>query len=205
MASNNLYTDFYYHSRKRFFTVFLAASTGLLSLGLIFVLTTGFFQSVEQKTDPGQSQAAFLDDPDVTRTPTPYRKLKTSKTAIVYRDVAGATVAPGTIKIGDRAYYTVSMKNIGNVSLNSVQVSDAIPAGTKYRPGTATISNGTTLTVGNPIVATKDVLPPGQTFKLSFEAFFAYPTPGQTVVINKGVVTTSSIDPADPVVKLTIQ
>lgn len=198
------YRDFHYRSRQRFFTAFLASATSLLGLGLIFALTTGFFGSVSQTTDPGQSQAALRSDPDPTRTPTPYRKLKTSKTAQVYRDVAGVTPAPGTIKNGDRAWYTVKVENVGNVSVNNVKISDKIPVGTKYRPGTARITNGTSLTVGNPIVATKNILPKGQTFILEFEVL-AEPTPGQTAITNKAVVTASLINPPDPVVKLTIK
>lgn len=49
--------DFYYRSRQRLFTAFLAASTSLLGLGLIFALSTGFLGSAATKTDPLYSRA----------------------------------------------------------------------------------------------------------------------------------------------------
>src|SRR3989338_6040520 len=55
--------DFYYRSRQRLFTAFLAASTSLLGLGLIFALSTGFLGSAATKTDPLYSRAQ-----DVTKT-----------------------------------------------------------------------------------------------------------------------------------------
>jgi len=204
MVKNLSHHDFHYRSRQRLFTAFLASATSLLGLGLIFALTTGFFQSVGQTTDPGQSRAAYRQDPDPTRTPTPYRKLKTGKTVEVWRDVKGFTPTPSPkIRDGDRAYYTVSMTNKGNVSLNGVKVSDKIPVGSTYIPGSAS-SNGDSLTVGNPITATKNVLPVGQTFQLKFTVLAA-PTPGQTSIINKAVVTTSTINPPDPAVSLKIE
>ena len=49
--------DFHYRSRQRLFTAFLAASTSLLGLGLIFALSTGFLGSAATKTDPLYSRA----------------------------------------------------------------------------------------------------------------------------------------------------
>ena len=49
--------DFYYRSRQRLFTAFLAASTSLLGLGLIFALSTGLLGSAATKTDPLYSRA----------------------------------------------------------------------------------------------------------------------------------------------------
>jgi len=48
MPKNLSHHDFHYRSRQRLFTAFLASATSLLGLGLIFALTTGFFQSAGQ-------------------------------------------------------------------------------------------------------------------------------------------------------------
>lgn len=132
--------DFYYRSRQRFFTAFLAASTSLLGLGLIFALSTGFLGSASRKTDPLYSQAQTAPTntpiptprirPTFTPTPVPYVAC-TRKDAYLGNTklIPYQTVAPGS-----QLDYAIYYQNLTANTIDSATVSDILPASVDPNP-----------------------------------------------------------------------
>lgn len=131
-----------------------------------------------------------------TNTPTPTRtpSFLTFKGGAVYRD-APPTPRPGEVRPGDRIAYTVQVTNTGQINASAVTISDTIPTGTTYLPGTAS-SNGV-LIVGNPMIAVMDPLLPGQVLSLTFTVIVNQQPTG-SLINNCAVISSLSADPPDP-------
>ena len=127
--------------------------------------------------------------------PTPTPEFQTHKGGQVYRD-ASPTPRPGEVRPGDRIAYTVLVTNTGTVDARVVTISDTIPSGTTYLPGTAA-TNGSSLTVGNPIVAVMNQLVPSQVLSLTFTVI-VNDLPVGTRIDNCAVILNSAADPPDP-------
>ena len=102
--------------------------------------------------------------------------------------------APAFAKPGDIITYTLTLQNAGNVAANNVVLTDAIPAGTTFVPGSVTGATGTppTLTLANPI-------PAGGTATVSFQVQVGASLPTPNPVPNSASVAyTYTVNPANP-------
>jgi gliding motility-associated-like protein/uncharacterized repeat protein (TIGR01451 family) len=111
------------------------------------------------------------------------RDYSTSKSVV---DASGNSKA----EAGEELTYTISVENKGNVDLNGVTITDAIPAGTAYIDGSA--SNGGNLT-GNILNWTVNV-PYGETLNVSFKVKVSGNLTGISQIANTATVD----DPNDP-------
>ena len=135
-----------------------------------------------------------------TATATPVINIVAGKDARVFRD-SPVTPAPGIVVPGDRVVYTVLVTNTGQADGVGLVISDTIPIDTTYVPNSAA-SNGV-LVAGNPIVASIDVLQPGQVLSLTF-AIIVNPPPLSPQIDNLAVVQARNFDPPDPLVTLLV-
>ena len=88
--------DFHYRSRQRLFTAFLAASTSLLGLGLIFALSTGFLGSAATKTDPLYSRAKDVASKEQYLAPVD----------LIVREISRDSAGYRILACNNTAYYT---------------------------------------------------------------------------------------------------
>jgi uncharacterized repeat protein (TIGR01451 family) len=102
---------------------------------------------------------------------------------------------------GDRVVYTVLVTDTGQADGVGLVIRDKIPDDTTYVPNSAA-SNGT-LVVGNPIVASMDVLQPGQVLSLTF-AIIVNPPPLDPQIDNLAIVQAQNFDPPDPLLTLLV-
>lgn len=140
----------------------------------------------------------FTPTPTESVTPTP--EALTAKDAEVFRD-ASPTPVPGVVQPGDRVAYSVWFTNTGTVDVLQASIRDAIPGDTTYVPGSASSNGG--LTIGNPLVAVMDRLPPGQVFTLTFTVIVNQQPEGLEI-INQAIIEAANIDPPDPTVVLLV-
>lgn len=90
--------------------------------------------------------------------------------------------------------YTLNLKNDGNVSANNVVLTDSIPSGTTFVPGSVTGATGIppTLTLINPI-------PAGGTDTVTFKVKIGNSIPTPNPIPNTPSLTyTYTVDPANP-------
>lgn len=97
-------------------------------------------------------------------------------------------------KPGDIITYTFQLNNAGNVSANNVILTDAIPAGTTFVPGSVTGATGVppTLTLNAPIAPNSTAT---VTFQVQVDAGIPTPNPMPN---SASVAYTYTVDPADP-------
>lgn len=121
-------------------------------------------------------------------------------TNVVTTQISHAAVS--TMKMVDKAFaapgdilnYTLTLNNLGNTSANNVVVTDAIPAGTTFVPGSVTGATGTppTLTLNNPI-------PVAGTATVTFQVLVGNTVPNPNPVLNSATSAfTYTVDPANP-------
>jgi uncharacterized repeat protein (TIGR01451 family) len=135
--------------------------------------------------------------PSTTHTPTntPTPSFGTSKDARVYRD-APPSPAPGEVRPGDRIVYTVLVTNTSLIDALLVTISDGVPPGTTYVPGTAA-TNGDSLILGNTILATANQLLSSRTLSLTFTVIVNQQPPGN-IISNCAIIQSLGADPPDP-------
>lgn len=104
------------------------------------------------------------------------------------------TVDKAFAKAGDLLTYTLLLNNSGNVPANNVVITDAIPAGTTYVPGSVTGATGTppTLTLTNPIPIGGNAT---ITFQVQVGATIPIPNP---IPNSASTAYTYTVDPANP-------
>lgn len=96
--------------------------------------------------------------------------------------------------VGDIITYTLMLMNAGNVPANNVVLTDAIPAGTTFVPGSLVGATGTppTLTLTNPIA-------PSATATVSFQVQVGNTVPNPNPLTNSATAAfTYTVDPANP-------
>ncbi|MGL5648360.1 MAG: isopeptide-forming domain-containing fimbrial protein [Clostridium sp.] len=127
-----------------------------------------------------------------------------AETTVNYADLIGAngenfvkTVDKAYAKVGDIITYTLILKNTGNVFANNIVVTDVIPAGATFIPGSLLVAG--TPSGGNPAVGISvPKIAPGQDLEINFSATIdSIPVPNP--IVNKGTVAYKyTIDPAVP-------
>lgn len=108
------------------------------------------------------------------------------------------SVKPAYAQFGDILTYTLMLHNTGNIPANNVVVTDVIPAGTTYVPGSVgadapfTGDPTSTITLSNPI-------PAGGTVTITFQVKLANSAPAVNPVPNTAHVNYAyTVDPAHP-------
>lgn len=104
------------------------------------------------------------------------------------------TVTPSYADFGTILTYTLLLTNNGNVDANNVVITDAVPAGTTFVPGSVVGATGTppTLTLAAPIVAGGNAT---VTFQVQVDDAFPVPNP---IPNSAAVDFTFTLDPANP-------
>lgn len=85
--------------------------------------------------------------------------------------LASKTAVPGTgafVKAGDRITYTIWVTSVASVPVYNVPITDRIPAGTSYAPGSAV---PTPISGPDPLVWNLATLQPGVPYSVSFAVF----------------------------------
>ncbi|RQP10628.1 MAG: DUF11 domain-containing protein, partial [Parapedobacter sp.] len=126
--------------------------------------------------DPGEPQ-----EPEVETPTDPVKSFSSDKTA-----------DKSEVKAGEELTYTITVTNTGDVDYDGITVSDAIPANTTYKEGSA--SEGGSLS-GNTLTWTVDV-PFGESRGVSFTVVVADDLTGVESIRNAAVVTGD--DPGEP-------
>ena len=104
------------------------------------------------------------------------------------------TATPDFADVGDTVSYTITLTNTGNVAANNVVLTDVIPAGTSFVPGTLLGATGTppSLTLANPI-------PAGGTATVTFDVLIGNSLPKPNPIENSvAAAFTYTVDPARP-------
>ncbi|MEG1583503.1 MAG: hypothetical protein RR361_00440 [Anaerovorax sp.] len=108
------------------------------------------------------------------------------------------SATPAFAQFGDTVTYTLTLHNTGNVAANNVVVTDVIPAGTTYVPGSTTASLPFT---GNPTstITLTSPIPAGGTATITFKVKLANSAPPVNPVPNTASVNYAyTVDPAHP-------
>lgn len=95
---------------------------------------------------------------------------------------------------GDILTYTLLLMNAGNVAANSVTLTDAVPSGTTFVPGSVTGATGSppTLTLAAPLA-------PGASTTITFQVQVGNTVPSPNPILNNATVNyTYTVDPANP-------
>lgn len=107
---------------------------------------------------------------------------------------AEKTGIPDFAGVGDTVSYTITLTNTGNAAANHVILTDAIPAGTTFVPGSLVGATGTppTLMLTNPI-------PAGGTATVTFDVRIGNNLPNPNPLENSvAAAFTYTVDPAKP-------
>ncbi|MEG0297792.1 MAG: isopeptide-forming domain-containing fimbrial protein [Clostridium sp.] len=108
------------------------------------------------------------------------------------------TVDKTSANIGDILTYTIVTKNTGNVAANNVIITDVIPAGTTYVPGSVT---STVLFTGNPTTSINLTapIPAGQSVTTTFKVKVGNAIPTTNPIPNTASIAYSyTADPNNP-------
>ncbi|MEG2732666.1 MAG: hypothetical protein RR930_04645, partial [Clostridium sp.] len=124
-------------------------------------------------------------------------------TQINYADLISAgnfikTATPPFAQFGDTLTYTLAIKNTGNVPANNVVITDSIPAGTTYVPGSVT---ATVPFTGDPTsaVTLTNPIPAGGTVTITFKVKLGAGAPPVNPIPNTASVNYAyTVDPANP-------
>lgn len=146
---------------------------------------------------PNSASVAFTFTTDPAQ---PNGRTGSSDSNVVTTQINSAIVAAtktadlAFANVGDTVTYTITLTNSGNVAANNVVLTDAIPAGTTFVPGSLVGATGTppTLTLTNPIAA-------NGTATITFDVLIGNSLPGSNPLENSVVATfTYMVNPAEP-------
>lgn len=124
-------------------------------------------------------------------------------TQINYADISSPgnitkSVVPAFAQFGDTLTYTITLHNTGNAAANNVVVTDIIPAGTTYVPGSTTASVPFTGDPTSAIILTNPI-PAGDTATVTFKVKLANSAPPVNPVPNTANAAYAfTVDPANP-------
>lgn len=107
---------------------------------------------------------------------------------------AAKTADPAFANVGDTVTYTITLLNTGNVAANNVVLTDVIPAGTTFVPGTLVGATGTppTLTLAAPV-------PAGGSSTITFDVLIGSSLPNPNPLENTvSAAFAYTVDPAIP-------
>lgn len=107
---------------------------------------------------------------------------------------AEKTGIPAYANVGDTVSYTITLTNTGNVAANNVTLTDVIPTGTTFVPGSLVGATGTppTLTLVNPIAA-------GGTATITFDVLIGDTLPNPNPLANRVTAAYAyTVDPLNP-------
>ncbi|MEG1523737.1 MAG: hypothetical protein RR475_01780 [Clostridia bacterium] len=108
------------------------------------------------------------------------------------------SASPLFAQFGDTLTYTLTLKNTGNVAANNVVVTDVIPAGTTYIPGSVTASVPFTGDPTSTITLTAPI-PAGGTVTITFQVTLPAGAPPVNPVPNTATVKYAyTVDPSNP-------
>lgn len=106
--------------------------------------------------------------------------------------------SPANVNIGDIVTYNLSVLNTGNAAANNVVITDPIPAGTTYVPGSITSNVAFTGDPTTSIVLTAPIAA-SQAVNISFKVKVGNTIPSTNPIPNQaGISYAYTVDPADP-------
>ena len=108
------------------------------------------------------------------------------------------SASPANADVGDVITYTLTVHNTGNVPANNVVITDAIPAGTTYVPGSVSGDVGFTGDPTTAITLTAPI-PAGGTATFTFQVKIGATVPATNPIPNTAAISyTYTVDPNDP-------
>ncbi|MEG1317317.1 MAG: hypothetical protein RSC86_08065, partial [Oscillospiraceae bacterium] len=124
-------------------------------------------------------------------------------TQVNYADLTSAgnitkSATPAFAQFGDTLTYTITLHNTGNAAANNVLITDVIPAGTTYVPGSTTATAPFT---GDPTtaIALTNPIPAGGTVTITFKVKLGSSAPPVNPIPNTAKANYAyTVDPAQP-------
>lgn len=95
----------------------------------------------------------------------------------------------GLFEVGENILYTITLTNIGQEAARNIQLTDVIPAGTSYVPGSASFISGSGNLSGFPPAADIDDIGVNGTVEITFEVNIVGPFDDGDVITNEASVT----------------